>query len=158
MTTQLIALNVSLLTFTTFILYVLIKYGQQRSVSAYYYKVHPALFSTVLFIFAISAIIAGSSLLIFFAGSGICLVAAAPNYRFKSEGDVHYAAAVSGILFGSIALVIWGYWYLVLPMMVVLIIIQLSLNNNDADGRTFWQEVIAFSSIELGILLHILKL
>jgi hypothetical protein len=140
----------SLVIFTLYIGFILAKYGLLKSVSASYYALHDkALFSASLLVFSLSAMFAVESLLMFIAGSGICFVAFAPQYKIKFIGDVHYMAATLGIVFGFAQLAVWGYWPLVVPMLIsLLVFIKFSKN------PIYFIEITAFYLIITGLILH----
>jgi hypothetical protein len=141
-------LLISLLIFTAYNLYVYSLVGILKSVSASYYFIKSKpLFTFVLWGFALPVIIAGDSVWFFLAGAGICFVGAAPNYKMKLEGDVHYAAALSGIVFGLIGLVDKGLWYVALPTALLIVAI------NWIKNHTYWQELIAFYVIVITLLI-----
>jgi len=140
----------SLVIFTLYIAFILAKYGLLKSVSASYYALHDkALFSAVLLAFSLSAMFAGQSLLMFIAGSGICFVAFAPQFKIKFIGDVHYMAATLGIVFGFGQLAVWGYWWLLIPIVLAIpAFIKFSKN------PIYFIEVISFYLIITGLILH----
>lgn len=150
-----IHLLVSFLVFTAYVGLVTLKFGVLPSVSDSYYHIkNKALFTLALFAFSFSAILSGGTLLMMLAGSGICFVAAAPDFRIHKEGDVHFISAISGIVFGMLSM--WfdfGYWWIVVIMASGSIAIRLRLKN-----YTFYIEVLAFYLIMLGLLLNLIKL
>jgi len=140
----------SLTIFTLYIRFILAKYGLLKSVSASYYELHDkALFSAVLIAFSLSAMFAGRDVYIFTAGSGICFVAFAPKYKLKFDNDVHYIAASIGIVFGFTQLLVWGYWLMLIPILVAIpAFIKFSKN------PIYFIEVISFYLIITGLILH----
>ena len=137
---------ISLVIFTSYIVFIAVKFGILKSVSASYYAMKERygkntadiVFAFVLWGFAVPVMIAGNSIFFFLAGSAICFVGAAPDYQIKNEGDVHYIAAVTGIVFSAIAIALTPLWWLSVVMVGIIIGI------NWIKNHTYWQELIAF--------------
>ena len=142
------ALYIIMLTaFTTYILFVVKKYGIQESVSNSYYKLPENkrwIFTIALWMFAFPAIVLGveHSGLAFLAGAGICFVGAAPAFKEDMEGTVHVVGALTGVIGGLLFMLVTGLWYVALItlalMGVVLLIPALKKN------KTWWLELVAF--------------
>ena len=142
------ALYIIMLTaFTTYILFVVKKYGIQESVSNSYYKLPENkrwVFTIALWMFAFPAIVLGveHSGLAFLAGAGICFVGAAPAFKEDMEGTVHVVGALTGVIGGLLFMLVTGLWYVALItlalMGVVLLIPALKKN------KTWWLELVAF--------------
>ena len=134
---------ISLAIFTLYVGGVWIKYGVRKSISdSYYFIKHKPLFTLALWGFSIFAIFSLPNIWMMLACAGIGFVGAAPDFRIKMQGDVHYIAAVSGIFFGAIALWSIGYWYLTALMAIGILILEFYAKN-----KTWWQEVLAFYMI-----------
>ena len=150
MTALLIASFVILL---SYILYA----GTAESLSATYYKVSkPYLFQVALglggFLMMIYLldVTAGKwyQFLSFFATSALIFVAFAPDYKNMLEGKVHVAAAMVSAIASLALIVLMGYWYVpILPFLVSILLIK-KLGN-----KTYWLEMVCFSSIYLTALL-----
>ena len=145
-------LIISLVIFTYYNWIVYFQFGILKSVSASYYEIkHKILFTLSLWGFAVPVMLYGfialNSWWLVLAGIGICFVGAAPDYKMKMEGDVHYASAMSGIIFGLVALTFLGLWFVSLPTAVLILAI------NKIRNHTYWQELIAFYVIVLTLLL-----
>ena len=146
-----ILLLISLAIFTAYIVGVYLKFGILKSVSASYYSIkHKALFTLALWGFAIPvqiyAFIELQNWCLVLAGIGICFVGAAPDYKMKVEGDVHYLAAFTGVILGLIGIAFEGLWYVALPAAVLIVAI------NSIKNKTYWQEIAAFYIIVLTLL------
>jgi hypothetical protein len=147
-----IELLISFTIFTTYILVVYKKFGILKSVSDSYYHIkRKAVFTLVLWSFAIPVSIAASSPIMFFAVAGICFVGAAPAFKgWETESRVHVVGATSGIVLGLVSLwVELGLWYL--PCIYAagfLAIVLLKVKH-----RTWWIEIMAFYVILIGILI-----
>lgn len=136
--------------FTLYVIYVWINYGILKSISDSYYHIkHKSLFTLSLWGFSVFALASVQNVWLFLSVIGICFVGAAPKFRMKFEGDVHYVAAMSGILFGGIALISLGFWYLSLLMITGIIILHFTVSN-----KTWWQEILAFYIIILGLFIY----
>ena len=135
--------------FISYVSYIWIKFGIQKSISASYYVLPENL--RVLFIlfcwgFAFPAIILGVEVtpLMFFAGAGICFVGAAPQILEKDVYKVHMIAAISGIIFSQLA-IFFGFhmlWLNITSVVLALIAFLLSKEHN-----FWWIELVAFGAI-----------
>ena len=138
---------ISILIFTALVMYIIIRYGVQRSIShSYYIKRNTAAFSVALCLFSFFAVLHNPHYLIIIAASGIVLVAAFADYRATKLYEViHYAGAVIGIGSGMayVALFISPIFLISFALMSILLIIFVR--------RTFifWIELIAFYIIIL---------
>lgn len=154
-------LLISFIIFTLYVGLVTLKFGVLKSVSDSYYSIkRKYLFTLALWGFALPAIIAANlngvtlpGVLMFLAGSGICFVGAAPEFRLKLDGDVHVIAAVSGVVLGMASIWLFGYWYISVLFAVASLVIRFTLKN-----YTWYIEVLAFYLIMLGLLLNLIKL
>lgn len=137
-----------IIVFLSYVLFIWIKYGIQKSISASYYVLPEnlrILFSLFCWGFAFPAIILGIEItpLMFFAGAGICFVGAAPQILEKDVYKVHMVAAISGIIFSQLA-IFFGYHMLWLNILSI-ILAALSLLSKK---YYFWFiELVAFGSI-----------
>lgn len=139
---------ISLIIFTAYVVGVWITFGVLKSISDSYYHIkNKWLFTIALQGFAIPVILAGENIWLFFAGAGICLVGVASQFKLKQEGNIHYIAAVLGIIFGTIWLFVSGLWYLGIALIVLIILLRFVKN------YTWWQEIAAYYIILLGLLL-----
>ena len=132
--------------------------GVAESLSATYYKVKkPYLFQIALgltgFLMMIYLldITAGKwyQFLSFFATSALIFVAFAPDYKMMLEGKVHVGAAMTSAIAVLALIVLMGYWYApVLPALASFFIIRKYGN------KTYWLEMVCFSSIYITTLLY----
>jgi len=135
--------------FISYVSFIWIKYGIQKSISMSYYALPDnlkILFTLFCWGFAFPAIIAGveTTPLMFFAGAGICFVGAAAQIKDKWVYKIHMTAAISGIIFSQLA--IWlGYH---MPY-VNLISIGLAILIPFLTKKYYfwWIELVAFSAI-----------
>ena len=151
MTTLLITAFVILL---SYILYA----GTAESLSATVYKVKkPYLFQIALGLTGFLMMIylldltAGKwyQFLSFFSTSALIFVAFAPDYRQMLDGKVHVAAAMVSAITSLALIVLMGYWYVpVLPFLVSILIIKKWGN------KTYWLEMVCFSSIYLTAIIY----
>ena len=132
--------------------------GTAESLSATYYKVKkPYLFQVALgltgflmmiYLFDVTA---GRwyQFLSFFATSALIFVAFAPDYKNMLEGKVHVGAAMTSAIAVLALIVLMGYWYVpILPALTAFFIIKRYGN------KTYWLEMVCFSSIYLTALLE----
>lgn len=141
--------------FVSYVLFIAIKYGIQKSISESYYvlprKMKP-LFTLALWGFALPAIILGNCPLMFFAGAGICFVGAAAQMHEEFVRKVHLTAAILGITCGELALIInYDMWWLTAAFVVASIPIIIF----DKKTRIWWVEILAFLSISVGLAINI---
>ena len=132
--------------------------GVAESLSATYYKVKkPYLFQVALglagFLMTIYLLdmTAGKwyQFLSFFATSALIFVAFAPDYKQMLEGKVHVGAAMTSAIAVLALIVLMGYWYVpILPALTAFFIIKRYGN------KTYWLEMVCFSSIYLTALLE----
>ena len=147
----------ALLSFIILLSYILYA-GVAESLSATYYKVKkPYLFQLALgmagFGMTISLLdlTAGKwyQFLSFFATSALIFVAFAPDYKMMLEGKVHVGAAMTSAIAVLALIVLMGYWYVpVLPALASFFIIRKYGN------KTYWLEMVCFSSIYITTLLY----
>ena len=151
MLTLLIASFVILL---SYILYA----GVAESLSATYYKVKkPYLFQLALGLtgFLMMIYLLGMTdgkwyqFLSFFATSALIFVAFSPDYKRMLEGKVHVAAAMVSAVAALALIVLMGYWYVpILPFLVSILLIKKWGN------KTYWLEMVCFSSIYLTAIIY----
>ena len=151
-----ILLLISVAIFLSYIGFIALKYGIQKSISESYYRLpskQKVLFTLALWGFAIPVIILGGMLeswLLFLAGGLITLVGAAPAFKsLLMEYKAHMFGAYGGILLGLTALVVnFNLWWLVLIAVILAVIIKFTIKN-----YIWWIEVLAFFTVLLGIYL-----
>jgi len=138
-----------LLVFISYVSYIWIKYGAQKSISASYYVLPEKLrflFTFFCWGFAVPAIMLGVEItpLMFFAGAGILVVGAAPKIAMKEEYKVHMIAAISGIVFSQLAIFL-GFQLLWLN--IVSIVLSAIIPFVFKKTYFWWIELVAFSAI-----------
>jgi len=104
--------------FVSYVSFIWIKYGVQRSISDSYYRLPKnlqPLFTLFCWGFAFPAIIIGVDLtdnfLMFLAGAGICFVGAAAQFKEELTKGVHMIGAYGGVLFSQLAIAINFHMY-----------------------------------------------
>jgi len=134
--------------FLSYVSFIWLKYGIQKSISESYYvlpdKLKP-LFTLFCWGFAFPAIIIGVEItpLMFFAGAGICFVGAAAAMHEKFVRKVHMTAAISGIIFSQLAILIgFHMWWLNIISLALAALSLLSKKH-----FIWWIEIVAFSAI-----------
>jgi hypothetical protein len=130
------------------------RYGVRESISASYYSLPKSInfmFTLTLWAFAFPVMIVGNNPLMFFAGSGIAFVGAAPDYKSVMAGNIHSAAAVLGILFGMLSVVIT--FKLIVPVAIFFAVSGLIVLKNPY-GKVYWIENLAILTI-LGSLVYV---
>jgi hypothetical protein len=137
--------------FFSYISYVALKYGIQKSISDSYYQLSNSmlwLFTVATWGYAIPAIMIGVSFspLAFLAGAAICFVGAAPMFKdSKMTNQVHTTGAVIGII------AIQAFIFLILNPYITYMFIGLSLITllipYLRQNKLWWIEVFAFLSL-----------
>lgn len=145
----------SFLIFTSYLTVVVIKFGVLPSISdSYYYFEKQKLgfiFTLFCWLFSFPLIFSATTGLLFFAGSGILFVGAAPNFKLKSEGDVHTIAAISGIVLGMLSLVFDFNIYIGVGIFgIITLIFKIFRMKN----KTWWIEIAAFIIILISLLVY----
>ena len=151
LSTILYAIMVSV--FISYVLFITIKYGVQKSISESYYvlpKKENFLFVLFTWLFAFPAMFLGNSLLMFFAGGGIVWVGANAAMHKMPTRAIHLTAAIGGMVLGCLAIIFqYHMWYIVAAIAGLLPIAYLI----DKKHFMWWAELIIFTafSIVLGI-------
>jgi len=152
-------MNLNLITFiamiTVFLSYVSfiwLKYGIQKSISISYYALPnnlKYLFTLFCWGFAFPAIILGiqTTWLMFFAGAGIVFVGATSRIREKDVFKIHMFAAVAGIIFSQLA-IFFGYHMLWLNIASIALA---ALSLLSKKHYFWWIELVAFTSVCVAI-------
>lgn len=132
--------------FTLYIIGVMVVYGVLPSISDSYYHIpqgYKLIFSFALIGFAFPIVMFDKKFLNFIAGGLICFVAVSPDFHLVYEGDIHYACAVGGVIFGMLSLWInYKGWKYVVVFILLAMLVILTLPN-----ATWWVEVLAFYTI-----------
>jgi hypothetical protein len=138
--------------FLSYVSFIWLKFGIQKSISASYYVLPENvrfLFTLFCWGFAFPAIILGiqTTWLMFFAGAGIVFVGAAPRILEKDVFRIHMIAAVSGIIFSQSA-IFFGYHMLWLNIVSIALAALSLLSKNH---YFWWIELVAFTSVCVAI-------
>ena len=141
--------------FISYVLFIMIKYGVQKSISESYYalptKLRP-LFTFFCWGFAFPAIIIGDSVLMFFAGTGIAFVGVACNMHEPFVRKVHLTAAIGGVTCAQLAILFnYHMWWLTAAFVLASIITYLF----NKKTYIWWTEINAFITISIALGLNI---
>ena len=151
------SLIVMIAVFVSYVSYVWLKFGRQKSISMSYYalpKNRRPLFTLFCWGFSIPAIIAGETALMFLAGAGIAFVGAACQIRSAFVRRVHVTAAVFGIVAGELAIAVdFGMWPVVAAFAVASVVAGLA----DKKHCVWWTEIMAFISISVALAMKVLS-
>lgn len=151
-TYQIVLFCYTVIVFISYILYVYFKFGILPSISDSYYKENnKALFTLFIWSIAIPLMIIGNSGLMFFAGSFLAFVGAAPAFREELEGKIHVIGAVGGIAFGFASMILDSHQY-ILPAIMVIFTLFFTLRK--IKNHTWWIEIMAFSLNIIGLLIR----
>lgn len=167
--------------FVSYVAFIWIRYGVQRSISDSYYRLTedpkmPPLLAQSLFTlfcwgFAFPAMIIGLTLtdnfLIFLATAGIMFVGVAAAFKGdKMTKEVHMIGAYGGVLFSQLSIAFDFHMYYVNVIFIVGAVLLQILNIvkikkvSLVKNPVWWQEILAFGAIiyVFGIALHKLGL
>ncbi len=139
----------SLTVFVSYVAYVWIKYGVQKSISeSYYVMKNKALFTLFCWGFTIPLMIASPSFLMFIAISAICFVGAASAFKDDTLTEkVHVFGAITGVVFSQLAIIFDLKLIIVSAITIIAALaIRFGLFKN-IKNTTWWAEIIVFSSI-----------
>jgi len=140
---------IQLLVFLSYVSFIWIKYGVQKSISESYYALPKKinfLFTFFCWGFSIPLIIIGDNALMFLAGSGIVFVGAAAQIKEKMTRQVHMVSAYAGIILSQVAIgVVYKMYYVNISFIISALIFFL-LRKYMIDF-VWWIEIVAFISI-----------
>ena len=143
-------LIISLIGFLAFTLYVGIKYGVQKSISASVYlgKTELVLYSLFMAFIAIPIMIVSDCTLGWWAGAILLLDFAAVATRTDAwQMKIHMAGATIGIGLAMIMLVTFGLWWLVLAFFIP----SLYLNVKNVKNYIWLIECLAMAVVWIGL-------
>jgi len=145
-------LLISFISFFGYIIYIQRKYGVLPSISDSFYKTeNDLLFLAFTLGTALPIIFTTPYNLMIIAGVLLTYVGLSPDFNKdgkKVEDEVHVIAAMGAVIIGMISMVInYKLWYIPIPLVLFLIVTKVFKINNP----TFWIEVIAFTSILIGL-------
>jgi len=137
--------------FSSYVSFIWLKYGIQRSISNSYYRLPNRLkflFTLFCWGFAYPAMMLSLNPLMFFAGTLICLVGVASAFKSNKILHIsHMVGAYGGVALSMISIWIdFNMWYLTVAFIVIsglLMMFKNKLKNN----QIWWIEILAFSSI-----------
>lgn len=153
MITQAIFLTLSLLIFTLYVVFIWYKFGIQKSISDSYYRlkgINQAIFTLFIWGSSICLMIAASTTMMFFAGTLICFVGAAPAFKkTMMENTVHIVGASGGFALGFLSIIHeFGFWWLALPAAILAATFKKS-----SPYYIWFAEIIGFATIWISIAL-----
>ena len=154
---ELIIFLVMITVFVSYVTFIWIKYGVQKSISDSYYRLPTRkqfLFVFFCWGFAIPAMILGNCALMFLAGVFICFVGAAAAFKGDKMTEwVHVVGAYGGVLLSQLAIwIIYDMWYIT----VLFIVLSGLLYILKVKNKTWWVEIIAFTFICAVLLIQIM--
>jgi len=159
---KLIYLGISILSFSSFIAFIWIKYGAQGSVSKSYYKLrkkYKVVFSLAIGVLAIPLTMIAVSRLMLAACGLITVVGLAANFKeSKLEKIVHMVGAFGGS--GLSLLSIWlfyGLWQVVVIDAIIALFISIGLYIFNKNTYIWWMELIVIVSTWVVLFMDIIK-
>lgn len=147
---MLILYFLSIIIFVSYIFFIIKKYGILPSISESYYSLPEKLkFLFILFcvFFSVSIISVAHNPLIFFAGSGICFVGTAAQFKKRLPKKVHYFGAISGILFSQLSIFLDFDLLYVNLLFISISSLIFFLRKKYFKNYIWWIEILAFLSI-----------
>lgn len=147
---------VSLIIFTTYLIWIISKYGLLPSISDSYYKLKEDkldfVFTLFIWYVSLSTIFIASTPLMFGAGSLIAFVGAATAFKDDNlTKKVHTISAISGILFGIMSLLLEFNDY-IFPVIFLNLFLIIVISN--PKNKIYWVEIVAFYSIYFSLLIN----
>lgn len=142
-------LIISAVVFISYVVGIVLKWGILPSISDSYYKLrkYNPLFPLALMGFAIPAMLAGNTALMFLAGSGIIFCGTAGAFKEHLTSRIHFSGALIGIASGLASLWIdFSLWYFIPAMIISSFIIW-----KNAKNYIWWVEILSFTLIILGL-------
>lgn len=144
--------------FFSYVGFIWAKYGVQKSISQSYYvlpKNLQFLMTLFCFGFAFPAIILGSSIPMFIAGTGIAFVGAAASFQDSLTYEVHMIGAGTGVAASQLAIIFQYHMWPVSLTFAGLSLILLLLKKQIRYTHIWWIEILAFLSICVVLSLNI---
>lgn len=141
--------------FTTYIIIVPILIGRiPNSISETYYALGDKFGKPVGNVFTLWLMAIGVSViflehvntLLFLSGSALCFAAAAARYKDSMTDMIHYIGSALGFVLTAFTINL----YISLTALVIVLAIQAS---ERIEQKTFWQEVVAFYILIVGLLI-----
>jgi len=152
-------MTLSLSIFTAYVLYIALRYGVLRSISASYHKLTLAekwLFTLSTWGYVIPLVLAGlgqstyQDILLFFAGFLLSTVGVMADDKSETQKKWHTIGAEGGILLAFIWILTTPFWFVAVPSLVgIFLMIKLKLKNH-----TWWVETLAYFTILFSIYLN----
>jgi hypothetical protein len=140
--------------FTTYIIIVPILIGRiPNSISETYYALGDKFGKPVGNVFTLWLMAIGISVillehvdtLLFLSGSALCFAAVAARYKDSITDEVHYTGSALGFILTAFTINL----YISLTALVIVLAIQAS---DRIEQKTFWQEVVVFYILIIGLL------
>lgn len=143
---------IMLAVFFGYILFIVFKYGVQKSVSQSFYvlpKNINFLFTLFCWGFVLPAMILSENGLMFFAGAGIGFVGAAAAYKGnKMTNSIHMTGAYAGILLSQLSIFFnFDLLYVNIVFFSLILLIFLISKLTKIKNLIWWIEIFAFLSI-----------
>lgn len=151
-----ILVAIMIINFYLYIGIIVWKYGVLQSISESYYKTGKKIWFTLFcWLLALPAMIVGSSVLMFIAGSAIAFTGAASAFKERYIHPIHFVGAVIGIVFGLASLIVDFHDY-VIGTSAACIITIIMLLGNKISNPIWWIEIVAITSIMITLIKSLL--
>lgn len=147
---------IQIVIFTIYLLYVWCKIGIQKSISESYYSLKQY---NMQYAFTAFCMTVGILQLLhstnhswyFLSGAGLVFAGVAAEFKeWKTTNIIHYTGAVMAIIFSIVGLCIDGYYYAIIPILIILIFCTVRNFNN----KLWWLEIVSFYAIMITILIN----
>lgn len=156
-----LGIYISIFFFLGWLLYILIRYGIQPSISDSYYRLTTAnqwLFTISTWGYVIPLSIAGAQvatdgtyLIMILATFLLCMVGVFPDFRIARS--YHQIGAEGGILMAFIWILTTSLWFISLPSILGIFL----LYKRKPKNHTWWIECIAYCTLLVAVLIKVLS-
>jgi len=145
--------------FTAYVLYIALRYGVQRSISASYHNLKQSekwMFILSTWGYTIPLVLAGlgqsvwKDLILFLAGFLLSTVGVLCDDKLPSQKKWHTIGAEGGILTAFVWILTTSFWWVALPSMLGIYLMAKYKPKN----HTWWIECLAYFTILLAIFLN----
>jgi hypothetical protein len=153
-------LLISFLTISTYLIYVAVKYGIQKSISETYYTIgKKGWFTLIIWGMIIPLMIVGieitDSFLIFLGGAAIVFVGASPAFKSESlEKAVHFISSYLGVGFVILA-TIFTFNFIILGIVYAILIALTFTQKLKINHHIWWIEISAYLLILIQIIINL---
>lgn len=138
----------------SYLLYIVIRYGIQKSISASYNvletPIKKSLYGWFMLAVALPMMIVSDNTLGWWAGAILAVDFAAPTGGDKMRHAIHCICADAGMMLGVLMIgAVFQAWWLVILTVIMVVIAYYKLKN-----KTWWIEIIVLCAVWLGLIIE----